>query len=124
VTASLTTVLLVEDHHDVRRVMNLLLTRAGYAVVEASTVAGAISRVSGQPVAVLDLFLPDGTGTDVLLYIRRHYPQTRVAFTTAAFDLQHARSLLGPGDAIFTKPINFDSLLQWIDQDQEAAPLP
>jgi CheY-like chemotaxis protein len=109
-------ILLVEDHDDIRAVMAKLLSRLGYTVVEASTVAEGIACVDGQAIAVLDLYLPDGLGSEVLAYIRKQNRSTRVAFTTAAFDPAIPISLLAPGDVIFKKPIDFEQLRQWIDQ--------
>jgi CheY-like chemotaxis protein len=111
-----TKILLVEDHSEIRHVMAKLLQRSGHTVVEASTVAEGIARLDGQAIALLDLFLPDGSGLDVLTHIRKQDHPTRIAITTAAYDLEIPKSLLRPGDAILQKPIDFDKLIAWINQ--------
>jgi CheY-like chemotaxis protein len=95
--------------------MTKLLRQAGHVVVEASTVAEGIARLDGQAVALLDLLLPDGSGVEVLKHIRKEHHHTRVAITSAAYDTDEARSLLGPGDALFPKPLDIEKLLRWID---------
>ena len=62
------------------------MKRAGFHVIEASTVAEALDKVEGQAVALVDYHLPDGLGTEVLQKIRQQHHKTRVAFITAAFD--------------------------------------
>jgi DNA-binding NtrC family response regulator len=109
-------ILLVEDHDDIRRAMAKLLTFAGHTVVEASAVAADIACIDGQAIALLDSYLPDGLGTEVLQHIRKQHHHTRVAFTTAASDLRLAQSLLGPGDRIFQKPVDFKKLLKWVSE--------
>jgi DNA-binding response OmpR family regulator len=108
-------ILLVEDHDDIRLAMSTLLKHAGHTVIEACTVAQGISSVNGQDIALLDLFLPDGLSIGVLKHIRKQQHHTRIAIITAEHDHDHLKCLLGPGDAIFTKPLNFAELLEWIN---------
>ncbi len=104
-------VLLVEDHANTRLAMCDLLHDAGYRVTEAGTVAEGIAAVDGQGIALLDLNLPDGLGTEVLRHLRQQTHHTRVAFITAAQDKDE---LLADADAVFKKPTNFDAILGWM----------
>jgi CheY-like chemotaxis protein len=107
-------ILLVEDHPDIRRVMYLLLRNAGYSVDAASSVSEGVRLFTDHSVILLDHFLPDGTGVDVLNHIRASGSTARVAFVTAAFDLSFADSFLTADDKIFQKPVNFKSMFDWI----------
>jgi len=109
-----TEVLLLEDHADIRRMMAVLLARCGFEVVQAETVQEAIARLDGQSFAVLDLYLPDGSGAEVLQYMRKRNHPARVAIVTAAADTDIPANLLLPRDRVFRKPIDFDELIEWI----------
>ena len=110
-------VLVVEDHDDTRRALVSLLGRLGYQVVEAATVAQGIASVDGQAVAILDLNLPDGVGTEVLKHIRSQNHHTKVVCVTASADPGMLKELaaLGP-DAVFKKPVDVAQLLNWIGE--------
>jgi CheY-like chemotaxis protein len=104
-------VLLVEDHLSTRLAMCDLLHDAGYRVTEAGSVAEGIAAATGHQIALLDLELPDGLGTEVLQHIRQQPHHTRVAFITAAGDMDE---LVVDADAVFQKPANFDAILRWM----------
>ena len=61
-------VLLVEDHVDSARVLVRLMSRRGYRVFHASSVAEAEALFRREPVDVIvsDLGLPDGSGLDLI----------------------------------------------------------
>jgi CheY-like chemotaxis protein len=65
-------VLLVEDHADTLRVLKRLLEKMGYAVVPASTAAGAMEALAAQSVDVIvsDIGLPDATGHELMRSVR------------------------------------------------------
>jgi two-component system, OmpR family, response regulator TctD len=104
-------VLLVEDHASTRLAMCDLLNDAGFRVTEAGSVAEGIAASDGHQIALLDLNLPDGLGTEVLRHLRQQPHHTRVAFITATQDMDE---LLADADAIFKKPANFDAILSWM----------
>ena len=115
-----TKILVVEDDADSRRVLSYLLRRAGFCVVESATVAQGIANISNQAVALLDLNLPDGLGTEVLLQIRMQAHHTRVAFITATYDPERLHCLTAlTADAIFKKPMVFGMVLDWINKPVE-----
>jgi DNA-binding response OmpR family regulator len=109
-------VLLLEDHQDSRAIMTLLLQKAGYGVDVAGTVEEGIAKADGQAVALLDLCLPGGSGVRVFEHIRRQKHPMRVAFVTATADVEELRRILSPGDAIFSKPVDFDMLFEWLNR--------
>ena len=62
------TVWVVEDDAHTRDLLRRGLEREGWAVRDATTVAGALALTAGPPpdLVLLDLLLPDGTGFEVL----------------------------------------------------------
>ncbi len=69
-------VLLVDDHEDTNRSMQLLLRRRGYQVETALDMAGAVELCTRErfDVLVCDLGLPDGSGLDLLAKLVDHPP--------------------------------------------------
>jgi PAS domain S-box-containing protein len=65
-------VLVVEDHPDVAQVIRTTLERAGYDFAHTSTVKQATEFLSNQVVdaILLDVGLPDGSGLDLLRWVR------------------------------------------------------
>ena len=70
-------ILLVDDDPGLSEVVELLLTREGYAVARAGTVKAGLERIRRARIdlVVTDLRLPDGTGLDAIGAIRRLRPE-------------------------------------------------
>jgi CheY-like chemotaxis protein len=108
-------ILLVEDHHDTRRAMALLLRHYGFEVVEASTATEAIAKLDGQAIALLDVNLAGESGIDVFKHIQQQQHQTRVAFVTATNHPEVLNELTSlQVDAVFSKPVDFQKILNWV----------
>jgi two-component system response regulator FixJ len=105
----------VEDdaltHASLRRVLD----KSGHEVEAVGTVAEAYPRLAHSRCVVLDLQLPDGSGIDVLRYVRERHLPVRVAVNTGCADQALLREVraLAP-DALFIKPFNPEKLLAWI----------
>jgi two-component system phosphate regulon response regulator PhoB len=71
-------VLIVDDERDLRTLLEFNLRQAGYTTAQAATGAEALTRARAlQPrVVILDLNLPDVSGTDVCRLLKSD-PQTR-----------------------------------------------
>jgi DNA-binding NarL/FixJ family response regulator len=69
-------VLLVDDHRSFREALAYLLEREGdmRVVAQAGSMRAARELLEGVDVAVLDIALPDGEGTDLLEPLRRASP--------------------------------------------------
>jgi two-component system, cell cycle sensor histidine kinase and response regulator CckA len=78
------TVLLVEDDPAVRRVMERILTRAGYVVLTAETAEDALSIAFGRThddgvdLLLTDLILPRATGFELIQSLRARKPALKV----------------------------------------------
>jgi DNA-binding response OmpR family regulator len=110
--------LLVEDDAASARALTLILRRCGWQVDVVDTVGGALSYLeSHTPAAVLlDLMLPDGSGTTVLRWIRERGLKVPVTITTASSDpgpLNEAHAL--GVRAIVRKPIDVAELLKLLE---------
>ena len=115
------TVLVVEDDAASRRALVSLLKLNGIQALFASNLSEAIKLLDSHPDCVLlDLMLPDGTGGSILELIRSRHLPIRVAFTTGAADWrQFVSGVDFKPDAIFIKPLNFDSISRWLGISQE-----
>jgi DNA-binding response OmpR family regulator len=110
-------VLVVEDDDAIRHGMMLLLRMQGHSAVTAANVAEAASQLDAATPThlLLDLNLPDGSGTAILRRIRAERLPTRVALVTGAIDtalVEEARAL--GVDAVFIKPPDWDQVLDWV----------
>ncbi|GGM04961.1 MULTISPECIES: response regulator transcription factor [Micromonospora] len=75
-------ILLVEDDRRVAAALSSALTRRGYEVERAATVAAALSAAPCDLV-LLDLNLPDGDGVDLCRELRRRSNQLGIIAVTA-----------------------------------------
>ena len=92
----MTEVLIVDDHHSFGEALELVL---GSALAGSATFARASSVAEGMrclsedgpfDLAVVDLMLPDGNGTEVVREIKARNPATPVAVLSASEDLSGA----------------------------------
>ncbi len=95
------TLLIVDDHTVVRQSLRFLCAQeADIEVVgESATGAGAvgIARAARPDVVLLDLFLPDRNGIDVLADIARVSPASRVVILTSSPDDAHLVAAVDAG---------------------------
>jgi CheY-like chemotaxis protein len=65
--------LIVDDHRDIREMLVMAFEFRGHRVVAAESVAAAVAAAGKEQfdVVVSDWSLPDGTGADLMLHLRR-----------------------------------------------------
>ncbi len=114
-------VLLVDDEAIVRKPIGLLLTKAGYEVVEAEDGEQAIKALNegDNPLMVdaivCDIRMPKINGTDAIAYFRSQYPTVPVVVLTGYPDIELAVSLMHQGVVDYlVKPVAQDELLSAI----------
>jgi two-component system KDP operon response regulator KdpE len=103
----------VEDDAASRKALRAILSRQGWEVLAAATLAEGRHYLESAPhVLILDLMLPDGDGTSLLRLIREENRPVKVIVTTGSSDSAKlaAVRLLKP-DAIVVKPVDLDKLL-------------
>jgi CheY-like chemotaxis protein len=107
------TVLLVDDSPVVRRVLTRRLVAEGFEVrAEPSATAARAVDPATVSCAVIDIELPDGSGSDLAAELLKRRASLPVAFFTAgasAAVMARARTH-GP---VFAKP-DVDALIAWI----------
>ena len=83
-------ILIVDDDHQLREMLQEFLTEQGYTVTAAADGHEAMAALQGQEfaLALLDLMLPDCSGLDFLSQIKAHTPDTEVILFTGHADLE------------------------------------
>lgn len=110
--------LIVDDDPDASEAIALVLQREGFETETATTVGEALVKIeSGYPpsVVILDLRLPDASGSLVLRRIRRGDLPVKVAIVSGVPDLNRYPDLVRyPPDKVFSKPLDFRALVDWL----------
>lgn len=106
-------ILVVEDDPDTRGAISELLTRAGYAVVAAADAREAVdllTRGLRPRLMVVDLLLPNVSGTDFLDYVQKDHELRvipRVVVTARRSD-----EVCVVADEVFHKPCDLNDVLE------------
>jgi DNA-binding response OmpR family regulator len=110
-------VMIVEYDDDSRQAISGMSRRCGYVTDVAAYLADGMTLLSRRPdVVVVDLVLPDGSGSDLLRRIRSRALPMRVAVLTGVSDpvsLIELRALRP--DAVFLKPVELQDLRRWLE---------
>jgi signal transduction histidine kinase/DNA-binding response OmpR family regulator len=109
-------ILVVEDDHEISRVLSIMLKRAGYAVdVVANGTEALVLCHQGQYAAItLDLKLPDISGLDVIARLRAQVATTNLPIVVVAAEMEQGRRAAPPGLKgvhWLSKPIDQNQLL-------------
>ena len=111
-------ILLVEDHQDTVESLRLLLTREGYQVHTATSVARALEVAENQGFDLLisDIGLPDGSGTDLLMRLKSATKRRIVGIALSGFGMEDdlKRSQEAGFAEHLTKPVDYAILEQAI----------
>ena len=119
------TILLVDDEETVLRFGSRVLTKHGFAVVQATSTADAITAADGRLVDLLvtDLMMPGTNGcrlAETLLALR---PSLRVLFISGyAEDVLASNVELVPGAAFLGKPFKPKALVTKVREVLDAPP--
>ena len=110
-------ILVVDDENDLRMLVAERLGMEGYSVTEAARVKEAVRMLtqSDYDLMLLDVRLPDGTGLDVLKFMKeagKSMPVIMLTGTTG-LDIAVESVRLGARDYV-TKPAKLSYLLQSI----------
>lgn len=110
-------VLVVDDDPSIRALIRLYLESAGYAVIEAADGRRAIMALDGQAVdlVVLDIFMPEMDGLEVLQVLRDHSKSCKVMAISGGsakigMDLLGHATIFG-ADEVLEKPFGETTLL-------------
>jgi DNA-binding NtrC family response regulator len=106
-------ILILDDEAAVRTSFSFYLTRKGFAVTEAGTLAEARQAMMSQSVdgLLLDVSLPDGSGLDWIREVREARPGTAIVVMSGIGDVPMAVQAMREGaDHFVTKPVNMADL--------------
>ncbi|RMF87495.1 MAG: response regulator, partial [Nitrospirae bacterium] len=114
--------MLVDDEASIRRVLSMILERAGYEVVTEADLRGGTRRCSepGWEVILTDLILPDGNGIELMRCMRQRGSMVPVIAITGEPNLDTAIEAvrLGAYDYV-SKPIRSETLLRVVERAVE-----
>ena len=106
-------VLVVDDEPQILRALRTSLHGAGYDVETAETAEAALTALALNPpdAVILDLVLPDGSGTDVCRELRRWSAAPIVVLSVVGDEQEKVAALDAGADDYVTKPFGIDELL-------------
>ncbi len=121
------TLLLVDDDDTLRERLARALTKRGYFVVTAGSVAAGISAARANPprFAVCDLRLGDGNGLDVVAAVRESNPDARVVMLTGYGNIATAVAAVKAGALDYlAKPADADDIVAALEASGDERPEP
>jgi two-component system KDP operon response regulator KdpE len=106
-------VLVVDDEPQILRALETTLRVEGYEVETAATAADALARAAMRPpeAIILDLILPDGSGTEVCRELRGWTKVPIVILSAVGDEREKVAALDAGADDYVTKPFSGDELL-------------
>ena len=112
-------VLIVDDEDNVRKVLRLTLTKAGYDVVEADhggkgiEVIGSDDNALMVDVIICDIRMPKINGLEAIAFFQQQYPSVPILVVTGYPDTKMAADLLSRGVFDYlVKPVDQENLLK------------
>ncbi|HLG44125.1 MAG TPA: response regulator, partial [Nitrospirales bacterium] len=116
-TPGLGRVMVVDDEENIRKIVRMTLTKAGYDVVEAEDGEAAVKVIKSEDnplmvdVIICDIRMPKVNGVEAIQYFRSQFPSIPVIVLTGYPDTDLAVSLLKQGVVDYvTKPVEGEKL--------------
>jgi two-component system KDP operon response regulator KdpE len=99
-------VLVVDDEPQILRALRILLRDAGFEVLQAASVEGALAAAAVRPpqAAIVDLVLPDGDGIEVTRSLRGWSEMPILVLSAVGEEDAKVRALEAGADDYVTKP--------------------
>jgi len=118
--AKLPRILLVDDHPDTVAIMSLVLTRRGYSVVRAYSVAAARAAAETHQCDLLitDGNLPDGNGIELMRELKAKHSMPAMLVSGS---LDNGKSVESEGFKYLRKPVDLARLLDAIQSMEPQA---
>ena len=109
----MTRVLVVDDEPQILRALQLKLHGAGYTVDVAASGEEALAQAAMRPpeAVILDLVLPDGSGTEICRELRRQTAAPILILSAVGEEQEKIAALDAGADDYVTKPFSGDELL-------------
>lgn len=120
---SLGRILVVDDEEDVRKLVRLTLTKAGYDVIDAEDGEKGIQQIrSGDnPLMVdailCDIYMPKVNGVEAIAFFRQQFPSVPVIVMTGQPDVKGATDLMKQGVVDYLiKPVRPEKLTEVVSK--------
>ena len=111
-------ILVVDDEAEIRKVLRLLLTKAGYEVAEAADGAAAVEAVqtdSGIDLCIMDMMMPVMSGVEATVKIREFSTVPILFLTARSLVRDKEAAYSGGGDDYLVKPFSSKELLMKVE---------
>ena len=112
-------ILVVDDDPQVREVLGMHLARSGYCVVQASDGKAAIKRLNEESfdLVISDIVMPEQDGLEVLMFVHKKYPTTKVIAISAPGNDLFLKSAKGLGAwRVMRKPFTLQEITEVVEQ--------
>lgn len=118
------TILVIEDEHQTRTLLALILEQAGHRVLEAAhpTEAAHVwkKELHSIDIIIADVWLPGISGPELAGFFRRERPQVKTVFVTGmTTDIRPEFGKLIRGSEIVRKPFKPAEILEAISRSLE-----
>lgn len=121
-------ILVIDDEQPLRRVLRIILERAGHTVLEApdGREGMALFRQAPTDVVVTDIFMPEKDGMQILMDLKRVATKPKIIAISGGdprglLDLKPAASFLG-ADRVLSKPFDAQTFLLTVEEVLKAGP--
>ncbi len=106
-------ILVVDDERQILRALQTSLRGAGYEVETADTAETALAAAAMRPpdALIVDLVLPDGTGTEVVRELRTWSSAPVIVLSAVGDEREKVAALDAGADDYVTKPVGIDELI-------------
>ena len=119
-------IMIVDDEENVRKVLRLSLTKAGYDVVEAEHGGEGIETIGADDNALMmdvilcDIRMPKINGLEAITFFQQQYPSVPIIVITGYPDQKMATDLLSRGVFDYlVKPVDKGKLLETVKAAME-----
>jgi len=105
-------ILVIDDEHEIRKLLNVALGAHGYVVIEAETGKQGIERIAldHPDIIILDMGLPDMDGLEVVRSVREWSSVPIIILSVREQEDQKVAALDSGANDYVTKPFSMDEL--------------
>jgi len=118
-------VIVIDDNEQLRNMLKVTLTRAGYDIrlAENGRVGLSLQRSHPADVVITDILMPEKEGLETIIQLRKEFPKLKIIAISGGGQLDPEGYLsmatrLG-ADFTFIKPIDNDELLAAIETEAQ-----
>lgn len=119
-------ILILDDEDNIRKILRLTLTKAGYDVVEADHGGKGIEAICADDnmlmvdVVISDIRMPKVNGLEAIAYFQSQFPSVQIIVLTGYPEAQMATDLLNAGVVDYlVKPVVQEKLLASVEAAME-----